>query len=1360
MSNSSRDEPEAPPPPPAPPLPLTLPPDSDTSPAKDALTRIAAQAADRPGSSSSRRQNSHESRQPGLSNLESSKRSELPLLSQIWKPLYTPKVPQRESSLLKQLISRIYPPKVTRGTPANVLTPSPAVLRNLTHKTGIPIASLDISPTRNHAVLAGRDILRIVQLTDHFTFTSCTETHNLRSDITAYAATQETPKEQGSARQRDQLAASDVKWSHGSFDKKIATAAAHGQIVVYDVDRASLEWARLHEHNRQVHRLGFNPFGGYLMLSGSQDATIRMWDLRDYAGDKSIMTIFSRKRFPGNSDAVRDLRWSPTNAMEFAAATDSGVIQRWDIRKENAPLLKISAHEKACQTVDWHPDGKHLVSAGADKNVKVWDFSSSDRRMKTVWQLRAPQAVMHARWRPACWHAGDNRPGRWQSTQLATSFDKEDPRILIWDFRRPSVPFRIFNRYDDPPSALLWHSENLLWSVGSHGIFTQTDIRSLPKMSYKLNPNTLAWAPDGTLFVASMPRELRRSSLDDVNHEVLHQHSRRRGSSMSGSNSVETGSSEDPSPLSSSLKDRPSKHGGSPRASTSIDSTPPTAASGEPITPLDRSLLNKNIYKSGQVLGFCKIQSDLDIEAFKFLATHYNAPLPRRGSRTQASTLGNNLHLIFSETLQHNARVAAYASQYRMAQTWDMMAIAAQKELKKRADFNYRQRQLAAAADAASDRATSPTPSSDIRYNDQISLHTMSSDGDKGGLRPTSTMQPTFDTSSNITTPLAKPVSETPSQLSGSTAVPEVPLAEQLQLPDPTFPKQDPTLAIDIPDLDNLANPDSKKGASHDVRVISTTNSEYTPFKPKQLASLTTQLAGIDQEIAQHVATAQNYRGVPRPILAYGDAVPIRGTDSNVPTLLRRDSDDSFQLFSASKESLRNTQSDTGSFGSIDDSIEAGSTSEQCSSFAQPSFGNERRDSGHAFNFQDVEHSDNEENPILTGLEKLSSLDSPRSELLLERKDTATPRRLPVSSRPVDNPPAIVCYEDMEPFGEDLSPGDFPNGEEGDYILSDFDRLPPSDSDPTPLPWTLTAMLGPLIKYHVESLKDLQFPTYCFLHICPYFDSSDDMYNIHNVRLNIINQYYEQLRRHELYVEACDLRKYAEKDYFEFVERVSHGMDSGGAWCTNCNRPNKGNKPGYCERCKKAWAPCPICLDQGAIIQPRTVGVDTIDSRAVIYPDAADRLWTWCQQCGHGGHVGCMTEFWKDEVASEGACPVIGCLCDCMPGIRRDEINKQLEEEEEEEKKNKKGPVRPDGWVAGESAAVKGARGLTGGRGILQGGRVGDEVGGEPQMLSTLGRSVSGSKKVRIVEPGDEVRGEARQGEEGEVWMAEGKKKA
>ena len=582
--------------------------------------------------------------------------------------------------------------------------------RNTSHKIGLPIAALDISPDRTHAVLAGHNILKTIQVSD----STCAEDFNLRTSIIAYAATHEASGTAIAAKTKEQSRAYDVKWSHGQNDSTIATAAANGQIVVYDINRTGVEIARLHEHSRQVHRLGFNPYQGQLMLSGSQDGTVRLWDLRDLARDRSVTTCQCRRKFPGNSEGIRDIKWSPADGMEFALGTDNGVIQRWDFRNDKTPLLRIRAHEnRSCYSIDWHPDGKHLVSGGADKNIKVWDFSSSDRRKKHVWDIRAPQAIHNVRWRPPCWSSDKQSPSRWQCTQIATSYDEQDPRIHIWDFRRPFVPFRTFDRSETPATGLLWHSEDLLWSVGTAGMFTQTDINLLPKTMDHRSPNTLAIAADGQILFFSQKRERRLTSIEDV-LEDLHKQNQRRSSTgerLVGSSTVQS-SSEEPSLLSSSFKNRNRQHPASLRSTRSSTGTPPSAASTGPVASLDRSLQAINMHQFSQVAAIGYVEGLFDAQAFEYLARHYSIPV------VPTEDVKCDLHLILSDALRANGTHAAKTGQHRLSQSWLILGEAVEQELSRRAESGYQQRMhtTSAAAEPLIEQTEEETPDASHKY--------------------------------------------------------------------------------------------------------------------------------------------------------------------------------------------------------------------------------------------------------------------------------------------------------------------------------------------------------------------------------------------------------------------------------------------------------------------------------------------------------------------------------------------------------------------------------------------------------------------------------------------------------------------
>ena len=222
----------------------------------------------------------------------------------------------------------------------------------------------------------------------------------------------------------------------------------------------------------------------------------------------SVASISSKHRYSGLSEGVRDVRWSPTAALEFAMGTDNGMVQRWDHRNPKAAKLRINAHDSGCNSVDWHPDGKHLLSAGQDRPsgerscgvLKVWDFSSDHKRQKPTWSLRTPYNVSNARWRPPCWSGDDAGRGSWQATQVVTAYDEKHPAVHLWDLRRPFIPFREMYTSKTAPTDFLWHSKDLLWSVGREGDFHQTDVKYAPKTIDRRPLSTFAISPTGELI--------------------------------------------------------------------------------------------------------------------------------------------------------------------------------------------------------------------------------------------------------------------------------------------------------------------------------------------------------------------------------------------------------------------------------------------------------------------------------------------------------------------------------------------------------------------------------------------------------------------------------------------------------------------------------------------------------------------------------------------------------------------------------------------------------------------------------------------------------------------------------------------
>lgn len=1205
-------------------------------------------------------------------------------------------------------------------SPSDRKSSSPLPSKITTHNTGIPIAALDISPSRTHAILAGRDILKTIQVSG----SACVEDFNLRSAIIAHAATRNVPGGAISATHKDQLSANDVKWSHGKFDTTVATAAANGQIVIYDINRVGVEYARLHEHVRQVHRLGFNPHQEAWLLSGSQDATIRFWDLRNLAGTGSVMTCRSQNQYPGNNEGIRDLKWSPTNGVEFAVGTDNGVIQCWDIRKVKVPTIKVNAHEKTCHSIDWHIDGKHLVSGGADKNVNIWDFSSTDRRKKPCWQLRAPQSVLNVRWRPPFCNAEDSNPGNWQCTQLITSYDNQDPRIHLWDFCHQSVPLREIDRYETAPTAMLWHSENLLWSVGGDGIFTQTDINFVPKVSDRRSPNVVAIAPSGQIRFFSEKKPQRRRSLQDATDDFLNRNKKAStsGEKLSGSHSVTDGSLEEPSLLSSSFKRHRKPRG--TRPSKSLASTPPTASTGLQTPKFDEAMQKDFIFHYTQAAASGRILGLFDDIAFKFLARYC------RTSVVSTTDSPYQLHRALCASFQQNADLAAQVNQYQLAQSWKILGLAVEKELKLWSKDNVKGHVRSSLYLDPNKRLSAPDLSNETHNVPQGHERGLSaSENEKAHDSLKAPL--TIENSSNVTTPLARPVPDTSTDSAATIRTAIVDEEEPLSLPGPAWENR---LSKGRPnpgsDLDpNLVQGfrkiiDPEKGGSSDGLAVPP-RSVQLQSRNTERPSSGTAFPDMDHHMSERRAAMENYRAKPRPLLRL-DEPPQLPRNLIIPLLDRHDSNESFQLFSASTDSSHRANSLASSLGSSQESEKSEGAPER---WETP---NERK-GGPDKNFRNMANT-SLERATFTGQSITSvpfNASSRPAPAALKDTLVQLSERSPLL-RPSNLAPPTIHFEDMAHLQkldtrivEPILNADHPD-EPSNSVSSTSERVPP---------WAATSMIGPLIHYHTTELSSSQLPAQLLLQLSPHVPSQVSQ----SLIISILLSYHSQLVSLSLYAQAAHLRNLAHPVYSDVSDHGSYGIASGGPWCTVCQKPSKGDKLRYCERCKKHWADCPICDGEG----PEPLVKESDYNRAV-YVDGnklrtSDSLWGWCQWCGHGGHVACLRTWWRDADVSEGGCATVGCLHDCVAGRRRDEAIKRKGEAK------KVGAVRGDDWIVGESRAVERARGLVVGEengiqvGKVQGQPRSKALGGQgPLSIGMMGRSSSGGKKVRLLVPPDD----------------------
>lgn len=539
------------------------------------------------------------------------------------------------------------------------------------HRTGLKIHAMAINRSGSHVVLAGHEIFKTVRVEAG----SATEDLNIRTAIRRFDATAQGTVSTSTSRPRDVIDIKDVAWGKGIYDYYIAAATHNGPIILYDLNRLGAEASRLADHRRQVHRISTNPLVGYLMLSSGQDGLIRVWDIRERNRASGVVSVKSRSVIPSQNECIRDVKWSPTRQTDFAFGTDGGWVKTWDIAMMQHAKVSIPAHSNAVSSVDWHPDGKHVMSASVDKTVRVWNVESDDRRRRDpVAELKAPAAIRMARWRPTCLSASPGDDGLRQSTQIVTIYSTNYPVVHVWDLRRPKLPFRELYPYPKSPTDVLWHSQDLLWTVGAEGTFMQNDLKFTRYTIDKRNLQSLAISPSGELSNYTQTRGIpSRSPRHSSSYRITEVASTERDASTYPQlqDRHSRGSVDD------SLDDTFLRLASRSSAFSQGSMTPSHTNADPPVDdclPLTIALQPTRVSMPTQAASRGPLPGHSSVPRLAYLAVKYkNKPLPLRPVVKD--------FLRVQEPYLRNAEYAEVVSAYRLAQSWRIVAEIVSREI-------------------------------------------------------------------------------------------------------------------------------------------------------------------------------------------------------------------------------------------------------------------------------------------------------------------------------------------------------------------------------------------------------------------------------------------------------------------------------------------------------------------------------------------------------------------------------------------------------------------------------------------------------------------------------------------------------
>lgn len=175
----------------------------------------------------------------------------------------------------------------------------------------------------------------------------------------------------------------DVAW-HKHHENFFGSVGDDKKLLVWDTRKATDSPAHsVLAHSAEVNCLSFNPFSEYILITGSADKTVGLWDLRNLK-----MPIHS---FAVHAGDINQISWSPHNETIFASCSADRRVNVWDLTKigkeqteeekaDGPPELIFihGGHTNKVSDFGWNAEEPWVVASVAEDNIlQIWQMAEN-----------------------------------------------------------------------------------------------------------------------------------------------------------------------------------------------------------------------------------------------------------------------------------------------------------------------------------------------------------------------------------------------------------------------------------------------------------------------------------------------------------------------------------------------------------------------------------------------------------------------------------------------------------------------------------------------------------------------------------------------------------------------------------------------------------------------------------------------------------------------------------------------------------------------------------------------------------------------------------------------------------------------
>ncbi|ESZ91367.1 histone acetyltransferase type B subunit 2 [Sclerotinia borealis F-4128] len=229
----------------------------------------------------------------------------------------------------------------------------------------------------------------------------------------------------------------------------IATMCVDGRVLIFDRTKHSSlpkgvvsPQIELVGHKKEGFGLGWNPHVAGELATGSEDKTVRLWDLNTLQANGHQLK--SSKVYTHHTSIVNDVQYHPLHKSLIGTVSDDLTLQILDIRQKDTDksVSKGKGHTDAINALAFNPASEFvLATASADKTIGLWDLRNLKEKLHTL--EGHMDAVTSLAWHP--------------TEEAVLGSGSYDRRVIFWDLSRVGMEQMPDDQEDGPPELLFMH---------------------------------------------------------------------------------------------------------------------------------------------------------------------------------------------------------------------------------------------------------------------------------------------------------------------------------------------------------------------------------------------------------------------------------------------------------------------------------------------------------------------------------------------------------------------------------------------------------------------------------------------------------------------------------------------------------------------------------------------------------------------------------------------------------------------------------------------------------------------------------------------------------------------------------------